>query len=59
MNRAEMARRQRCRALEVAAVLGILLAGFSLVSRTWVGVAVGLGGTALALVTYWRNCRTR
>lgn len=59
MNRAEIARRQRCRALELAVLLGVLLAGSSLVSRTWVGVAVGLGGSAVALATYWRNCRKR
>ena len=54
MNRAELARRQRCRALELAIVLGVLLAVFG---RTWITVSVGLGGAAVAFATYRRNCR--
>ncbi len=54
---AELARRQRCRSLELAAALGIILADFSVIDRTWPAVGVGLAGTALALVVRHRRCR--
>jgi len=54
---AQVARRQRCRSLELAAVLGIVLAVFSVVDRTWPGVAVGVAGAALAWAVWWRRCR--
>ncbi len=57
MNRAEIARRQRCRALELAAVLGVLLAVFAAVSRTWPTVAIGLAGAGLLLLVRRRTCR--
>ena len=58
MNATDSARRQ-CRALELAAVLGVLLAVFSAVSRTWIAVAVGLAGAGVALATHRRRCRGR
>jgi hypothetical protein len=54
---AEIARRQRCRSLELAAVLGVVLAVFSVVDRTWPAVGVGIAGAALALVVRHRTCR--
>jgi hypothetical protein len=54
---AEVARRQRCRSLELAAVLGLVLAVFSVIDRTWPAVGVGLAGTALALAVRHRRCR--
>ena len=54
---ADLARRQRCRSLELAAVLGIILAVFSVIDRTWPAVGVGLAGTALALVVRHRRCK--
>jgi len=54
---ADVARRQRCRSLELAAVLGVILAVFSVIDRTWPAVGVGLAGTALALVVRHRRCR--
>jgi hypothetical protein len=53
----EVARRQRCRSLELAAVLGVVLALFSVIDRTWPAVGVGLAGTAIALVVRHRTCR--
>jgi hypothetical protein len=54
---ADFARRQRCRSLELAAVLGVVLALFSVIDRTWPAVGVGLAGTAIALVVRHRTCR--
>lgn len=54
MSPADLARRQRCRALELAVVLGLLLPIFS---RTWITLGVGLAGAAIALVTHRRYCR--
>lgn len=54
---AEAARRQRCRSLELAAVLGIVLGMVSVVDRSWPGVAVGVAGAALAWAVWWRRCR--
>jgi len=47
----------RLRARTVLAVLGIILAVFSVIDRTWPAVGVGLAGTALALVVRHRSCR--
>ena len=58
-SRAELARRQRCRSLELAAVLGVVLAVFSVVDRTWPAVGVGVVGAALALVVRHRVCGER
>lgn len=52
----DVGRRQRCRSLELAAVLGVVLAAFSALDRTWPAVAVGIAGTALALVVRRRVC---
>ena len=57
MTREELARRQRCRALELAAVLGVALAAYSAVAQTWPGVGVGLVGAAVAVVVRRRVCR--
>ena len=56
MNRAELVRRQRCRALLVAAALGIFLAVFSAIGRDWIPAGVGLAGTAIALAVHRRRC---
>ena len=56
MNEAEVLRRRRCFALRVAVVFGILL---PILDRRWPVLAVALVGIALAVVTYWRNCRRR
>jgi hypothetical protein len=53
---AETARRQRCRSLELAAVLGMFLAVVSVIDRTWPAVGVGLAGTAIALAVRHRTC---
>ena len=53
----ERARRQSCRMLEVAGALGVLLAAFSAVGRTWIPVAVGLAGVAVVVVVHRRSCR--
>jgi hypothetical protein len=47
---------QRCRTLILAAALGVVLFGFSLVDRAWPGVFVGVVGTAVVLVLYRREC---
>ena len=57
MSARERARLRRCLALRVAILFGILLAIFG--REHWPTVAVAVGGIGLALVTYWRNCRTR
>jgi hypothetical protein len=54
---AEVARRQRCRSLELAAVLGVVLAAVSLIDQTWPAVGVGLVGATVALVVRHRVCR--
>ena len=54
---AEVERRQRCRALELAAVLGVVLAVVSAIDRIWPGVGVGVAGAALAWGVWWRRCR--
>jgi uncharacterized membrane protein YfcA len=55
MTDAETLRRRRCIALRVAALFGVLLAAFN--PRDWAIIAIGLAGTAVVLVVYWRNCR--
>ena len=57
MSARERARLRRCLALRVAVLLGILLAIFY--RDQWQTVVVAVVGIALALVTYWRNCRTK
>ena len=56
MTAVDAARRRRCRALQLAVFFGVLLPVFT---RTWITLAVGLTGAAVAVVTYWRNCRGR
>jgi hypothetical protein len=53
----EVARRQRCRGLDLATVLGLFLAGVSIYDRVWPAVAVGLVGAGVALVMRRRICR--
>ena len=50
---AELARRRRCRALQMAMLFGVLLPIFT---RTWITLAVGVAGAVIAFVTYRRNC---
>ena len=56
MNDVDIARRQRCRALQLAVVFGVLLPLFT---RSWASLAAAVVGVAVALVVYWRRCRTR
>ena len=55
MTDAERLRRRRCIALRIAALFGVLLAAFN--PRDWAIIAIGLVGTAVVVVVYWRNCR--
>jgi uncharacterized membrane protein YfcA len=55
MTDAERLRWRRCMALRVAAVFGVLLAAFN--PRDWAIIAIGLAGTVIVLVVYWRDCR--
>jgi uncharacterized membrane protein YfcA len=55
MTDAETLRRRRCISLRIAAIFGVLLAAFN--PRDWAIIAIGLAGTAVVLVVYWRNCR--
>jgi hypothetical protein len=52
----EIARRQRCRALQVAIALGIF---FPIYTRTWPSLIVAVIGVGAAGVVYWRTCRGR
>lgn len=52
-SRAELMRRRRCRLLAVGMVLGALLPIFQ---WSWVTLAVGLGGIAVLLLVYRREC---
>lgn len=52
-SRAELMRRRRCRLLVVGMVLGALLPLFQ---WSWITLAIGLGGIALLLVVYRRDC---
>ena len=54
MNRGDLSRQRRCRALQLAVAFGVLL---PVLTRTWISLAVAAGGVALALATYWRLCR--
>jgi hypothetical protein len=56
MTSAERLRRRRCIALRVAVFFGILLALFN-ARESLAIVGIALAGIAIALVTYWRNCR--
>jgi len=55
MTDAERVRRRRCIALRIAALFGVLLAAFN--PRDWAIIAIGLAGTAVVLIVYWRDCR--
>ena len=52
-SRAELMRRRRCRLLAVGMVLGALLPIFQ---WSWITLAIGLGGIALLLLVYRREC---
>lgn len=52
-SRAELMRRRRCRLLAVGMVLGALLPIFQ---WSWVTLAIGLGGIAVLLLVYRREC---
>ena len=52
-SRGELMRRRRCRMLAVGMVLGALLPIFQ---WSWITLAVGLGGIALLLLAYRREC---
>ncbi|HEY7561190.1 MAG TPA: hypothetical protein VH650_03365 [Gaiellaceae bacterium] len=53
-SRAELLRRRRCRFLVVGMILGALLPVFE---RTWIALGVGLGGIAILVFVYLRDCR--
>jgi hypothetical protein len=53
-SRAELMRRRRCRLLVVGMVLGALLPIFQ---WSWIALAISLGGIALLLLVYRRECR--
>ena len=47
--------RRRCIGFRIAFVFGILLA---VINRgDWVLLGIALGGTALVVIVYWRDCR--
>ncbi len=52
-SRAELMRRRRCRLLVAGMVLGALLPIFQ---WSWITLTVGLGGIALLLLAYRREC---
>jgi hypothetical protein len=52
-SRAELMRRRRCRLLVVGMVLGAVLPVFQ---WSWITLAIGLGGIALLLLVYRREC---
>jgi hypothetical protein len=52
-SRAELMRRRRCRLLAVGMVLGALLPIFQ---WSWTTLAISLGGIALLLLVYRREC---
>jgi hypothetical protein len=54
-NRAELMRRRRCRLLVVGMVLGAALPAFQ---WSWITLAAGLGGIAVLLLVYRRECAT-
>jgi hypothetical protein len=51
--RGELMRRRRCRLLVVGMVLGALLPIFQ---WSWITLAIGLGGIAVLLLVYRREC---
>lgn len=51
--RGELLRHRRCRLLVVGMVLGALLPIFN---WSWITLAVGLGGIAVLLLVYRREC---
>lgn len=55
-DRAELMRRRRCRLLVVGMVLGAFLPVYQ---WSWITLAVGLGGIALLLLVYRRECTGR
>jgi hypothetical protein len=57
MSPADAARRQRCRSLELAAVLGVLLAVYAAIRRDWPAIVVGLVGSGVALAVRRSVCR--
>jgi hypothetical protein len=52
-SRAELMRRRRCRLLAFGMVLGAMLPIFQ---WSWVTLALGLGGIAVLLLVYRREC---
>ena len=52
-SRAELLRRRRCRLLVVGMMLGALLPVFE---WSWITLAAGLGGVAVLLLVYRREC---
>jgi hypothetical protein len=52
-SRAELMRRRRCRLLVVGMVLGAALPVFQ---WSWITLAAGLGGIAVLLLVYRREC---
>jgi hypothetical protein len=54
MNRRELLRRRRCRALQLAAVLGVLLPLFQ---PSWINLGAAAGGLAVIGLLYRRECR--
>jgi hypothetical protein len=52
-SRGELMRRRRCRLLVVGMVLGAFLPIFQ---WSWITLAAGLGGIALLLLAYRREC---
>jgi hypothetical protein len=51
--RGELLRRRRCRLLIVAMGLGALL---PVIQWSWITLAIGLGGVAVLLLVYRREC---
>lgn len=54
MNRAELARRRRCRLLQIAIFFGVLLPVFA---PSRVTIAAAVIGIAVVILTYRRECR--
>jgi hypothetical protein len=54
MSDGELARRRRCRALQLAIVLGLFLPVFQ---PSWITVASALVGIAVLTLVYRRECR--
>jgi hypothetical protein len=52
-SRAQLMRRRRCRLLAVGMALAVLLPVFQ---WSWITLAIGLGGLAILLVVYRREC---